>query len=618
MTARHILLFLFLFLIKDLNAQYTKEIYVAPNGSDKSSGNLNKPFKTLHRAYDEIASLNSTAAYQRIVLWMYDGTYRIKNPLVIDSMLKKSNLPLSMKAMDNAKPIISGAHPLTGWRNLGDNFWACSITPQIEAFRELFINGQRTTRARHPNSGYLRVNKVGADKRTNFTFTTGDFPIPKSTVQPELVLLHDWSITRIPVKNIDPKKNVLHAMDSIGATNLDFFTLDNWEPNPRYYLENALEFLDADYEWFFDPVNKEVRLKLPSNIDPNSLTIEIPVAERLIQVKGSAKQSISNVSFEGISFKYCRWNLPKQTYAGIQACHFDPRSQTKEWNVVPAAIQTQWADNVRFENCEFLSMGGSAVWFSTGSTNCALKNCRIYDISGNGIMIGEGRDRTIGNAPWWKTAPEQVARANTVESCDVSNCGVQFYGAVGIWGGLTAETVLQNNEIYNLPYTGISIGWMWSPQPTPCRDNIVTQNHIHHVLRKLSDGGGIYMLGLQPGSRLTQNHIHDISVNAGRAESNGMFLDEGTKDVLVEKNLIYNIAKSPLRFHRASINTVKGNYLFSKENTPGIAYNRTAPENIVKEENLFESTENPDYKAILKKVTTEFEKTTGPAAVNPN
>ncbi|WP_339710787.1 right-handed parallel beta-helix repeat-containing protein [uncultured Kriegella sp.] len=617
MAARHILLFFSMFLIKGLNAQYTKEIYVAPYGTDKSTGNFDEPFKTLHRAYDEIASLHNTK-YQSIVLWLNDGIYRIKNPLVIDAMLKKSNIPISFKAMDNAKPVISGAYQLTGWRNLGDNLWACSITHQIETFRELFINGQRTTRARHPNSGYLRVNKVGADKRTHFTFNAGDFPIPTSTVHPELVLLHDWSITRIPVKNIDQKKNVLHTIDSIGAKNLSFFTLDNWEPNPRYYLENAPEFLDADYEWYFDAPNKEVRLKLPSNFDPNSLTIEIPVAERLIQVRGSVKKSISNVSFEGISFKYCRWNPPEETYAGIQACHFDPRGQTAEWNVVPAAIQTQWADNVRFENCEFLSMGGSAVWFGTGSTNCALKNCRIYDISGNGIMIGEGRDRAIGNTPWWKTAPEQVARANSVESCDVSNCGVQFYGAVGIWCGLTAETVLRNNDIYNLPYTGISIGWMWSPQSTPCRDNIVAQNHIHHILRKLSDGGGVYLLGLQPGTRLTENHIHDISVNAGRAESNGMFLDEGTKDVLVEKNLIYNIAKSPLRFHKASTNTVKGNYFFSKENTPGIAYNRTAPENIVKVENLFKSTDNPDDRAVLKKLKTEFEKVTQSSATNPN
>ena len=617
MAVRCITLLLSLLLIQCSSVQQIKEIYVSPNGSDSAPGTRKAPFETLHKALGEIASIDSTKV-RGVVIWINDGTYRIKNPLLIDSMSKKTNTSLSFKGMEGSKPVISGAVQLTGWRSAGNGLWSCSIPDQMGDFRELFINGKRETRSRHPNSGYLRVTEVGADKRTYFTFTSGDFPIPKSTAKPELVLLHDWSITRIPVKDIDVEHNVLYAVDSIGTKNLDFFTLDNWEPNPRYYLENAPEFLDADYEWFFDPASKEVRLKLPSNTDPTSLIIEIPIAERLVQIHGAEKKPISNVSFDGITFKHCRWNLPEETYAGIQACHFDPRNQTEEWNVVPAAIQTQWVDTVRFENCEFLSMGGSAVWFGTGSVNCALKECRIYDISGNGVMIGEGQDRRIGETPWWKVAPEQVARANTIESCNISECGVQFYGAVGIWCGLTAETTLRNNEIYNLPYTGISIGWMWSPEATPSRDNIVAQNHIHHVMRTLSDGGGIYMLGLQPGSRLTENHIHDISVNAGRAESNGMFLDEGTKDVLVEKNLIYNIAKSPLRFHRASTNIVKGNYLFSKGNTPGIAYNRTAPENIVKEENLFESTDNPDYKELLKKSLTEFEKMTQPSVIKPN
>jgi hypothetical protein len=101
----------------------------------------------------------------------------------------------------------------------------------------------------------------------------------------------------------------------------------------------------------------------------------------------------------------------------------------------------------------------------------------------------------------------------------------------------------------------------------------------------LSDGGGIYMLGLQPGSKITNNHIHDVKINAGRAESNGMFLDEGTTDVLVENNLIYNIAKSPLRFHKATINLVKDNYLFCAGDNLPIRYNSTKEDDIWKQGN---------------------------------
>jgi hypothetical protein len=86
-------------------------------------------------------------------------------------------------------------------------------------------------------------------------------------------------------------------------------------------------------------------------------------------------------------------------------------------------------------------------------------------------------------------------------------------------------------------------------------------------MQLLSDGGGIYTLGLQPGTNLTENVIHDVTRNAGRAESNGIFMDEGSTSIAVEGNLIYNIANSPIRFHRAGANKIINNRLVS---TPGI------------------------------------------------
>ena len=222
-------------------------------------------------------------------------------------------------------------------------------------------------------------------------------------------------------------------------------------------------------------------------------------------------------------------------------------------------------------------------------------------------MTGEGRDRDVNGDKWWKAAPGQAAAGNKIENCLVTKCGQQFSGAVGIWCGLTAETVIRGNEICDLPYTGISIGWMWSPVPTPCRANTINDNHIHHIMKVLSDGGGIYMLGLQPGSQIRGNRIHDVSVNAGRAESNGMFLDEGTTDVEVVNNLIYNIAKSPLRFHKATTNLVKGNYLFCKAGVPPVRYNNTKEEDIKKVGNRIFTEKDPDFKIELDKAIMRWE-----------
>ena len=248
------------------------------------------------------------------------------------------------------------------------------------------------------------------------------------------------------------------------------------------------------------------------------------------------------------------------------------------------------------------------MWLGTGCKSCSIINSNFSDISANGIMVGEGKNRFIDGEVWWKKAPEQIVLANTIENCKITNCGVQFFGAIGIWCGFTAETTIKNNEIADLPYSGISIGWEWSPAETPCRNNVIDGNHIHHILKVLSDGGGIYMLGLQPGSKLINNHIHDVEINAGRAESNGMFLDEGTTNVIIANNLIYNIAKSPLRFHRATTNLIKDNYLFCTGDNPPIRYNRTKEEDIEKVGNRVFSVSDENYLKELKKVVRKWER----------
>jgi hypothetical protein len=104
-------------------------------------------------------------------------------------------------------------------------------------------------------------------------------------------------------------------------------------------------------------------------------------------------------------------------------------------------------------------------------------------------------------------------------------------------------------------------------------------------MQQLSDGGGIYTLGRQPDTRLLRNLIHDVPVNAGRAESNGIFMDEGSTEIVVEDNTIYNIAQSPIRFHRAGKNTIIENRLVAKPGIPTFSYLAADPAQMVMRDN---------------------------------
>ncbi len=584
------------------------DFYVSPAGNDSNTGTLAKPFATLERAKLAVRNSLNKNKNTDYSIWLADGKYVVTKPVVFepaDSGNGKVNVVF--KAMKDAAPVVSGGVQIIGWQQSAAGLWLAQL-PEKKDWnpRELFIDNKRATWARFPNKGYLHVKQVGEDRRTNFFFNEGDFPIPKNVNSVELVLLHDWSISRIAVKEINANENKLTAVDSIGAKSPDFFNLDNWNKNPRYFLENAIEFLDSDYEWFYNPEENKMYLQLPKSVNPEKLEITAPFSKGLISIEGNENQHVKNIHFEGIAFRNCAWNIPEMGYCGVQACYFDPRPKNSRWSFVPAAVNAVWAENCTFLNCAFENLGGSGLWFSTGCKSCKVTNSNFYDISGNGIMIGEGRDRMINGEVWWKSAPGQVALGNTIEKCIVNDCGKQFFGAVGIWCGLTAETTIRNSEIYGLPYSGISIGWMWSSEPTPCRDNIIDGNHIHHVMQTLSDGGGIYMLGLQPGSKIENNHIHDVKINAGRAESNGMFLDEGITDVTITNNLIYNIAKSPLRFHKATTNLVKGNYLFCTNGNPPIRYNRTEEKDIQKVGNKVFNDTDRNYKEELNRAISRW------------
>ena len=602
-------LFLLIFLI---TCCAESGFYVSPAGSDQNLGTRSEPFLTIQRAQEAVRAELARETSGNITVWLADGTYYISSPLRFDANDSgRDHHIVSYKALKGTRPVISGGAEVSGWQHSGNGVWVAEVAHELadQGFRELFVDGERVTRARHPNAGYLRVAEVGADRRTNFRYNPGDFPAPGNPQQVELVLLHDWSISRIPLAEIDYGRNRITAVDSIGAKCLHFFNLDNWEKDPRYYLENDPAFLDAPGEWFFDGNESMLYLMLPEGTDPEQMEVIVPVTgPHLMVIEGCEQQKVRNISFEGITFNYCSWLIPQKGYAGIQACHFDPRPVAGGWSVVPAAVYVKWAENCIFTRCTFTNMGGSAIWLSTGCNDCSVADSHFEDISGNAVMVGDGRDRQVDGQVWWRVAPEQTARGNSVINNTITAIGKQFYGAVGIWCGFTAETLISGNHLYNLPYTGISVGWEWSPIPTPCRDNHLTANHIHNIIKTLSDGGGIYMLGLQPGSTISGNLIHDVTINVGRAESNGMFLDEGATDLIISDNIIYNIAKSPLRFHRATTNLVKDNILSCGDDIPPVRYNNTREEDITLENNLILHDSSPDDRIILEEAILQWHK----------
>ncbi len=552
----------------------------AQRKTGNEDGSRKRPFHSAFAALKAAEAIANAQPAAKVRIVFASGVHRIDRPLLITRKCVPTQGSLELTAADGAAATISGGVELSDWKVQNDGTWVTRLPQAVmagETPRELFADGVRRTRARHPNSGYLRVVAAFPDKRSGFTFQAADLP-HEYHGGGELVFLHDWSASRIPVKQVDHAAHKLTTEHPIG-NRAPHYKIDHFEKHPRYYLENHLAFLDQPGEWFIED-GGTVRYRPLAGETPQKTRIVVPVAAKLLVVRGNDDAPIRNVTLRRLTFQYAAWSIPKQGYAGSQATWFENRggNPSAGRTFVPAAIQLSIAENCRIEACRIQHLGGSGVELGTRTRACVLEDSLLTDISGNGVNVGEDRSRRAGSGPWWQSAPKQVADGNVVQFNRITHCGRQFFGAVAVWCGITKDARIVHNEIANHPYTGVSVGWMWNPTPTPARGNVVSHNHIHHVMQVLSDGGGIYTLGHQPGTRLTNNVIHDVPLNAGRAESNGMFLDEGSDLIEIAHNTIYGIDRSPLRFHKAKQMNVHDNLLVvPAANIPPYRYNATDP-----------------------------------------
>jgi DNA-binding beta-propeller fold protein YncE len=551
------------------------DFHVAPNGNDSNPGTEAAPFASIAAARDAVRKLVSAGLKKDIRVLIAEGTYEIPETLKFtpeDSGTAEH--AITYEAQAGKKVVLSGGRSITGWTRGERDRWTVEI-PEVKAgswrFRQLFADGVRLPRARFPNGdGLLRVKEVSKDVK-QITLAS---PLPFGSLEgrnAELVMFQNWSISRDPIVSLDKAVvNVLCPMGWIGHG--EATTASAGKP---CYLENAPEFLDRPDEWYLDTTTGVLTCMARPNQDLKTRVFIAPRLSRLIEIAGRPNQPVRNLHFKGLTFAYTEWTLPGFGYMGIQAGHHGT-SMDKPTYVLPAAIHFDHAAECRLDRCRILHTGASGVAFGPCTRQNRLIGCEVSDTGGNGILIGwrgQGPDHIIAGAgdeslsADWKN-PADAPAGNEVSNCVVHNCATVNHGCVGIGDLFSAGSRISHNLVTDMPYTGISVGFRWDSSPTSQRDTAVEYNRIHDCMKKLADGGGIYTLGLQPGTVLRGNVIYNIHRSGyaqGGAPNNGIFFDQGTKDLLIEGQIIFYTSGEPIRFNQ----TEKGNMTW-KDNSFGV------------------------------------------------
>jgi len=542
---------------------------VAPSGSDDNPGTAEKPFQTLDRARQAVRKINAKMTGD-IEVVLRGGTYRIARTVVFepeDSGTGGHNVVYRAQAGET--PIISGGRVVTGWKRHDGGIW--KAPSPVADTRQLYVGGKRAVRARGPAPAGLEL--LGNDG-----YRTSDRTVLQwaNVEDVEFCYLVTWTHSRCKVALVqpDPKEKTGAVIKMQQPTFEMARTKEGVQVSTPKYVENARELLDEAGEWYLDRPARTLHYKPRPGEDPSEFQAVAAGLETLVEIRGSIEKPVRNVAFRKITFADATWLQPSRIgHADVQANFLnDPAKLLKRGGKVttihneqlksPANVICRHAHGVSFDRCTFTRLGGAGLDIEQGSRRCNVTGCRFLDISGSAIQIGDVRKDDHHPAD-----DRLTVRENVIRSCLIRDCCVDYEGGVGVFVGYTERTTVANNEIRDLPYSGVSVGWGWGEEdagggaykvqgpfydkPTACRENRITNNHIHHVMRELQDGGAIYTLGNQPGTIISGNHIHD-----NRGAPGGIYLDEGSGFIEITGNSVYNVPK-PMNYNNHAQDRIK-------------------------------------------------------------
>jgi len=557
--------------------------YVSPSGNDKWSGLLaspstdgnDGPFQTVQRARDAIRALRAAGRlYKDVTVHIRGGEYPITEPI---SFTQLDSFPTTYKAYGEETPVFNGGVRLTDFTVEtvnGVTAWTKDL-PAVRdgkwSFTQLYVNDTRRDRPRLPKDDYFWIDQADIGERQlfhgtdTFQYQNDDIQEYHNIQDVDIVVDHYWIDERMPIQWVNT------ATRTVKSTCRSVFVLtDDFTGRlAKYYLDNVFEALTEPGQWYLDKVaGKLYYIPLPGETMDNTV-ITAPVTAQFITVTGLPESGdyVENLHFEGLTFANsdCRFPLIVETsevngysfglfHDGAQMRTFGTATQpiagTPQGALhVPGVLYFEGAKHCSVTDCTIKHIGWYGIELGEGCFGNTLAYNDIYDTGAGGIKLGGS------------TARGSLCRrngANQITDNHIYDLTHVYHGATGILSIHSCDNTISHNHIHDMTYTGISCGWIWGYAENVSKNNKIEKNLIHDLGKGvMSDMGGIYTLGGQPGTEINGNLIYNVEKN--NYGGWGIYFDEGSSHIIAQNNICYNMSSQPFHQHYGRENTIRNN-----------------------------------------------------------
>lgn len=390
---------------------------------------------------------------------------------------------------------------------------------------QVLVDGMPINPAHHPNRGfnagkpeslYLTIPSdsdrlpFGTLTRSSYLNTGNDLELPRGASLSAGVKVRirstPWRLEERTIASVEGGRLILDD-----PTNYPIST------GFGYFLMGALWMLDEPGEWYYDPKERALFVRMPDSGVPSN-RISIGATMPGIDLTGR-----SNIVLDGLAVHGASVGVIVRSTANVTIRNFSIV------NSATVGVDALSSTNTTIDANSITTSGADAVsavdYFGRYATDLRVVNNRIF---GSAVRIVSGRPVNLPTPSFAAISP-----------------GVR--------------ALVSENSISGAAYIGIA----------PFQSSTVSNNYIEGSCYLLDDCGAIYLHGAGNNGLISGNIIRGaFGTDDGRPESTysshavGIYLDDQSSGITVSGNTVAE-ADYGIQLHNASNNSIVGNTLYA-------------------------------------------------------